>query len=61
MEWKDEIIEEVRKTRDAYAAQFSYDLDAIYRDLQEKEKQSKRKVVSLPRREPETWPLAKAS
>ena len=46
--WKDEIIEEVRKVRDEYAAKFDYDLDAIYKDIKKQEKKSKRKIVSLP-------------
>ena len=29
----DPIVEEVRKAREAYAAQFDYDLEAIFRDL----------------------------
>lgn len=45
--WKDEITEEVRKTRDEYAAKFDYDLDAIYQDTKKQEENSKRKVVSL--------------
>ena len=36
---KDEIVEEVRATRDAYAAQFDYDLERIFEDLKKKEKQ----------------------
>ncbi len=36
--WKDEIVEEVRKVRDEYAAKFNYDLDAIYTDIKEQEK-----------------------
>ncbi len=46
--WKDEIVEEVRKVRDEYAAKFNYDLDAIYEDIKKQEKQSRRKVVFLP-------------
>ena len=30
MKWKDEIVEEVRKVREAYAAQFDYDLASAY-------------------------------
>lgn len=44
---RDPIVEEVRQARDAYAKQFGYDLDAIVRDLMEKQKKSGRKVVSL--------------
>jgi len=46
--WKDEKIEEVRRVREEYAAKFNYDFEAIYRDIKKQEKQSKRKVVSLP-------------
>ena len=31
---EDPIVKEVRRLRDEYAAQFNYDLDAIYADLQ---------------------------
>ena len=48
----DPIVEEVRKARDDYAKRFNYDLDAICRDLQEKQKRGKRKVVSLPPKRP---------
>ena len=44
----DTIVEEVRQARDAYAKKFNYDLDAICRDLQEKQKLSHKKVISLP-------------
>lgn len=46
--WKDEIVEEVRRVRDEYAAKFNYDFAAIYEDIKTQEKQTKRKVVSLP-------------
>ena len=43
----DPIVNEVRRVRDAHAARFNYDLDAIFRDLKEQEKKSGRKFVSL--------------
>ena len=46
MTWSDPIVDEVRRARDAYAARFNYDLQAIYRDLKEQELRSGRKVVS---------------
>jgi hypothetical protein len=46
--WEDPIVEEVRKARDAHAAKFNYNLQAIYRDLKEQEKQSGRTFVSYP-------------
>lgn len=45
-------VEEVRKVRDAYAKKFNYDLDAICRDLQEKQRSSNKKVISLPPKRP---------
>ncbi len=44
----DEIIEEVRRIREAYAERFKYDLQAIHRDLKEQEKRSGRKTLTLP-------------
>lgn len=47
---KDPIVEEIRKIREEYASQFNYDLEAIARDLKEKEKESikqGRKLVSF--------------
>jgi hypothetical protein len=43
----DPIVDEVREVREAQASQFDYDLEAIFRDLQERESQSGRIYVSL--------------
>ena len=43
----DPIVDEVRRVRDAHAARFDYDLDAIYQDLKEQEKKSGRNFVSF--------------
>ena len=40
--WDDPIVAEVRKTRVEHAVKFHYDIEAIFRDLKEKEKNSKR-------------------
>jgi hypothetical protein len=37
----DPIVDEVRRVRDAHAARFNYDLDAIFRDIKEQEKSSR--------------------
>jgi hypothetical protein len=42
----DPIVDEVRRVRDALAARFNYDLDAIFRDIKEEEKKSECKFVS---------------
>jgi len=48
---QDEIIQEVRAIREAYASQFNFDIRALYRDAKEHELKEGRKVVSLePRR-----------
>ena len=50
--WIDPIVAEVRRAREERAAAFNYDLEAIYRDLKEAEKRSRRKIVSLTPRPP---------
>ena len=50
--WNDEIVEEVRKNREAYAAKFNFDLQAIYEDLKKAEKLSKHKKVSFKPKKP---------
>jgi hypothetical protein len=47
----DPIVAVVRAIRDRHAASFNYDLDAIYRDIKEREKASGRSYVRYaPRR-----------
>lgn len=46
----DPIVDEVRKTREAHAAQFNYDLLAICGDLRKREKESGHPIVSRPPR-----------
>jgi hypothetical protein len=43
----DPIVAEVRRIRDAHAAKFNYDPDAIFQDIKEQEKRSGRTYVSL--------------
>jgi hypothetical protein len=48
---KDEIVDEIRCIREAHAAAFGCDIDAIYADLKRLEKESKAPRVSFePRR-----------
>lgn len=47
MPWVDPIVEEVRRVREAYAAKFNYDLEAIFADIKKKEQQSGREFVNL--------------
>jgi hypothetical protein len=35
----DPIVDEVRRVRDAHAARFNYDLDAIFADIKKREKE----------------------
>ena len=59
--WNDEIVEETRQVRDRYAIKFDYDLDAIYCDLKKQEAQDPEKFTSLPPKQLEIIPQAKAS
>lgn len=49
----DPIVDEVRRVRDAHAARFNYDLDAIFLDIKEREKQSGLEFVNGIARQPE--------
>lgn len=48
----DNVLQEVRQIREAYAKQFGYDFQAIHRDLKKQEQSSSRRIVSLPPRRP---------
>lgn len=54
----DPIVDEVRRIRNAHAARFNYDLDAIFQDIKEQEKKNERKFVSFtpPKVEPGNAP-----
>ena len=47
MRWKDEIVEEVRRVREAYAAQFDFDLKRMFEDLKKKEEQDKGQLAKI--------------
>ena len=48
---KDHLVDEVRQIREEHAAQFNYDVDAIYADLKRMETKSGKPHVSFgPRR-----------
>jgi hypothetical protein len=57
----DPIIAEIRKYRDAYAARFNYDVDAMFADMQKREQASGRKVVNLARRRKKASPKTNAA
>ena len=49
---RDPIVAEVHRIREEYAAKFNYDLDAIFRDLCEKERKRGGDLVRLPPKPP---------
>jgi hypothetical protein len=49
---KDPIIEELHRIRQAHAARFNYDIDAIVRDGAKRDRAERRKVCSLRRGKP---------
>lgn len=59
--WTGEIVDEMRKAREEYAARFGHDLQLFYEDLKRQEQQGKCRIVSLSSREPDSIPQAKAS
>jgi hypothetical protein len=57
----DPIVDEVRRIRDAHAARFNYDLDAIFQDIKEREKQSGLQFVGGIARQPMPNPAPQPS
>jgi len=57
---EDSIVEEVRRVRQQYAARFSYNLAAIFRDLQERQKRGEFTVVNRKPRRPTVRPRQKS-
>jgi hypothetical protein len=47
MRWKDEIVEEVRRARDEYAAQFDYDLKRMFEDLKKREQEHPERLAKI--------------
>lgn len=45
--WIDPIVEEIRRNREEFASRFNFDLRAMGKALQEREKISGRKMISL--------------
>jgi len=50
--YKDEIIAEVWRNRDAYAEKHHHNLDEMVKDLQKRQKTSRLKLVDRRRRRP---------
>lgn len=46
--WTDPIVDEIRRDREAYAAKFNFDLEAIYQDIKRQEQESEHEIVTLP-------------
>jgi hypothetical protein len=47
MMWKDEIVEEVRAAKEAYAAQFDYDLARMFEDARKGEQEHPERLADL--------------
>lgn len=55
--WTDPIVEEIREIKKSIAAEFNYDLEALYRSLIEEQEASGRTFVSFPPRPVTDQPL----
>jgi hypothetical protein len=51
---RDEIVEEVRRAREAYAAQFDFDLERMFEDLRNKEQQHPERLAEIKPVQPHT-------
>ena len=57
----DPIIAELRAIREAYAARFDYDVEAMFRDIRARQEASGRDYVRLPARRPTSAAQAQAT
>ena len=48
--WTDSIVEEIRRDREAYAAKFNFDIEAIFQDIVRQQEERGREIVTLPRK-----------
>ncbi len=48
----DPIVDEVRRIREEYAAQFNYDIRAMAEDLKKQEQKHAERLVSFPQKPP---------
>ncbi len=55
---RDPIVEETRKLREEYAAQFDHDLDAIFDDIQRRQSMKGKRLVSFPARKAKQKPVS---
>ena len=60
--WESPIVLEIRKVKERLAAKCNYDIDAMFRDLREREKTSGHRYVDLsqPRRKTGANKMARA-
>ena len=59
MNEKDEIVEEVRAAREAYAARFNFDVRKIYENVKAREQADDHPVANLQPVEPRLTPVSK--
>ena len=58
--WQDPIVGEVRQIREAHAAEYNYDIRAIYVALKKAEQKNKRKTVAFSPKRITPMPAKKA-
>ena len=57
--WKDPVVQETRELREQYAAKHGHDPDAIFADIQRRQRESQRALVAFPPRKPKArWEIA---
>ncbi len=57
--WQDPIVAETRALREAYAAEFGYEPNAIFYDILKRQAQSGEKFYRFPPRKPRTEPVSR--
>ncbi|VFM95960.1 MAG: hypothetical protein BECKG1743D_GA0114223_101434 [Candidatus Kentron sp. G] len=53
--WQDPIVQETRRWREEYAAQFKDDSEAMFQDILRRQSTHKERLVSFRPRKPRQW------
>ena len=52
--WQDPIVKETRELREKYASKMGHSIDAIFKDIRNRQSKRRKSIVSFPSRKPQS-------